>query len=183
MLIIYLKGKTQLLLFLYLVVAPTMTYRELKQVYEDKQKNWKMKIRLKPKKSQRFWGWVGYLVAFPFVWLFYNIRDWRTAICVIVSFLLWSGSVWVFYLLAAICGWTTDAAKWFIGIGSAVWVWWVSPVGSPFILLVTFTAIGMKMLFDKIKSIRYRKRKIMDRVENPDYNPEYIPTERKDNEF
>ena len=38
------------------------------------------------------------------------------------------------------------------GIGSAVWIWWASPIGSPFILLVTFTAVGFKALFNKIKN-------------------------------
>ena len=132
-----------------------MNFKELEKQYKEKQKLWKMKIRLKPTRFKRFLGWVGYLVAFPFVWLFYNIRDWRTAICVVISFLLWSSSVWLFYLLAVITGWTTTTAKWFIGIGTTVWIWWVSPVGSPFILLVTFTAIGMKMLFNKIKEKKH----------------------------
>ncbi len=135
-----------------------MTIKELEQKYKEKQLVWKTHIGLKPTKWKRFWGWVWYLIAFPFVWLFYNIRDWRTAICVIVSFLLWSSSVWVWYVLALCSGWTTDAAKWFLGIGSAVWIWWASPVGSPFILLVTFTAIGIKALFNKIKS-RQKKTK------------------------
>ena len=128
-----------------------MTIKELEQTYKKKQLAWKVHIRMKPSKWQRFWSWVWYLIAFPFVWLFYNIRDWRTAICIIISLLFWSSSVWVWYLLAIISGWTTDSAKWFAGIGTAVWIWWASPVGSPFILLVTFTAIGMKMLFNKIK--------------------------------
>lgn len=128
-----------------------MTIKELEQTYKRKQLAWKVHIRMKPSKWQRFWSWVWYLIAFPFVWLFYNIRDWRTAICIIISLLFWSSSVWVWYLLAIISGWTTDLAKWFAGIGTAVWIWWASPVGSPFILLVTFTAIGMKMLFNKIK--------------------------------
>lgn len=128
-----------------------MTIKELEQTYKKKQLAWKVHIRMKPSKWQRFWSWVWYLIAFPFVWLFYNIRDWRTAICIIISLLFWSSSVWVWYLLAIISGWTTDLAKWFAGIGTAVWIWWASPVGSPFILLVTFTAIGMKMLFNKIK--------------------------------
>lgn len=129
-----------------------MTFKELQETYNKKQLAWKTHIRIKPTKWQRFWGWIWYLIAFPFVWLFYNIRDWRTAICILVSFLLWSSSVWVFYLLALLTGWNTDTAKWFIGIGSAVWVWWASPIGSPFILLVTFTAIGIKALFNTIKS-------------------------------
>ena len=128
----------------------TMTIKELEQTYKKKQLAWKVHIRMKPSKWQRFWSWVWYLIAFPFVWLFYNIRDWRTAICIVISLLLWSSSVWIWYLLAIISGWTTDLAKWFAGIGTAIWIWWASPLGSPFILLVTFTAIGMKMLFNKI---------------------------------
>ena len=83
-------------------------------------------------------------------------------------------------MVGFICGVNTTAGKIWVGAASGVWLWWLSPAGSPFILCVTFTAIGMKALFDKIKSIRYRKKKIMDRVENPDYNPEHIPTDRKD---
>lgn len=130
---------------------------KISEIYNQKQQEWKDKIRSKPTKAKRFWAWIWYLIAFPFVWLFYNIRDWRSAVCVVISLLLWSASVWIFYLLALITGWETDAAKWFIGIGSAVWVWWLSPVGSPFILLVTITAIAMKTLFDKI--IKRRKNK------------------------
>lgn len=129
-----------------------MTLKELEKEYKYKQLIWKTSIMFKPTKWKRFWGWVWYLIAFPWVWLFYNIRDWRTAICILVSFLLWSSSVWIWYVLALCSGWTTDAAKWFLGIGSAVWIWWASPVGSPFILLVTFTAIGIKAIFNKIKN-------------------------------
>lgn len=164
-----------------------MTLKELEKKYNEKQSSWKLKIRLEPNRFKRFWKWVWYFIAFPFVWLFYNIRDWRSLICVIISFLLWSSSVWLFYLLAFITGWTTTTAKWFIGIGSAVWVWWISPVGSPFILLVTFTAIGMKMLFNKIKSIRKNKRNKKESFNECPYklepcdqndNPEYIPKEK-----
>lgn len=159
-----------------------MNFKELEQTYKNKQDAWKSKIRMKPTKAKRFWSWVWYFIAFPFVWLFYNIRDWRTAICIVISFLLWSSSVWIFYLLAFITGWSTPAAKWFLGIGSAVWIWWVSPVGSPFILLVTFTAIGMKMLFNKIKSARKKRKDIKCpyKLEPVDQNnnPEYIPKEK-----
>ena len=143
-----------------------MTLKDLEQQYKHKQLIWKTSIRFKPTKWQRFCGWVWYLIAFPWVWLFYNIRDWRTAICILVSFLLWSSSVWLWYVLALCSGWTTDAAKWFLGIGSAVWIWWASPVGSPFILLVTFTAIGMKALFNKIKNREKKShRKNNDKIE------------------
>ena len=137
-----------------------MTLKELEAQYKKRQLAWKIHIKFLPTKWKRFWGWVWYFIAFPFVWLFYNMRDWRSAICVLVSFLLWSSSVWIFYLLAVLTGWETDIAKWFIGIGSAIWVWWISPVGSPFILLVTFTAIGIKALFNKIKNIKVKGKKL-----------------------
>lgn len=158
-----------------------MTLKELEKTYNEKQKLWKMKIRLKPTKWKRFWGWVWYLIAFPFVWLFYNIRDWRTAICIIISLMLWSSSVWIFYLLAIITGWNTTAAKWFLGIGSAVWVWWLSPVGSPFILLVTFTAIGMKMTFNKIRSVILRKKEKKEHEQECPYKVEPRKEEDENN--
>lgn len=123
----------------------------LEKRYKESQETWKAKIKSEPKKFKRFWKWVWYLIAFPWVWLFYNCRDWRSAICILISLALLSASVWIFYLLAIITGWNTPFAKTCIGIGSAVWVWWLSPIGSPFILLTTTTAIGIKALFNKIK--------------------------------
>lgn len=133
--------------------------KELEKQYQDQANRRKAKIRLQQNKFKRFWMWIWYFIAFPFVWLFYNIRDWRSAICILVSLLLWSSSVWGFYLAALICGWTTDAAKWLLGIGSAIWVWWASPVGSPFILLVTLTGIAFKMIFNKIKGRKHGCKK------------------------
>ena len=132
-------------------------FNDIEKVYKEQQLKWKTRIRLDTNKFRRFWKWVWFLIAFPFVWLFYNIRDWHSAICVIISFLLWSCSVWIWYLLAIITGWNTEIAKWFIGVGSAIWVWWLSPIGSPFILLVSITAIGIKALFNKIKDRKAKK--------------------------
>lgn len=146
--------------------------KEIEKEYQDKQRVWKVSIRMKPKKSQRFWSWVWYLIAFPFVWLFYNMRDWRSVICVIISFLLWSASVWIWYVGAAISGWDTTAGKWFLGIGSAVWVWWASPVGSPFILLVSITAIGIKALWNKIKAHKNKKKKMLEDAKKCPYEIE-----------
>lgn len=138
-----------------------MKLKDLEEQYKARQLKWKTHIRLEPNKFKRFWMWVWFAIAYPWVWLFYNCRDWRSAVCIVISFLLWSSSVWGFYLASAICGWTsTTAGAWLFGVGNAVWVWWISPVGSPFILLVTFTAIGMKMLFNKIKDCKAKRKEV-----------------------
>lgn len=129
-----------------------MTLKELEREYRKLNLAWKVHIRWKPTKAKRFWAKVWYLVAFPWVWLFYNIRDWHSLICIIISFLLWSASVWLFYVLGFIFYYNDVVRTTMFGIGSAVWVWWVSPVGSPFILLVTMTSIGIKALFNKVKN-------------------------------
>ena len=150
--------------------------QELEAKYKEQADRRKAKIRLEPNKFKRFWKWVWYAIAFPWIWLFYNIRDWRSLVCVIISLLLWSSSVWGFYLASLLCGWkSTETGLWLFGIGSAVWVWWASPVGSPFILLVTMTAIGMKMLFDKWKKRRKVKKNEDFSKYDPYENPEYIP--------
>lgn len=123
-----------------------MKVKELEAKYNEQANRRKESIRQDTNKFRRFWRWILYLVCYPWIWLFYNCRDWRSAVCIVISLLLWSASVWVFYLLYFL---TQNA--WFLGIGSAVWVWWLSPLGSPFILLVTVTAIGMKAIFNKIK--------------------------------
>lgn len=109
------------------------------------------KIKSEPNKFKRFWRWILYFLIFPFKWLFTNVRDWRTAVCLAIAFLITSASVWLFYLIAIILGVNTDAAKWFWGIGSTVWLWWLSPAGSPFILITISLGIGIKGLFDLIK--------------------------------
>ena len=129
-----------------------MTFKDIQNEYNRKQLAWKVHIKMKPTKVKRFWSWVWYLIAFPWVWLFYNIRDWRSLICIFISFLLWSSSVWLFYLLGFIFYYNEPLRNTMFGIGSAVWIWWASPVGSPFILLVTFTSIGLKALFNKINN-------------------------------
>lgn len=137
-----------------------MKISDLEKEYKAQANKRKDKIKQDPSKFRRFWKWVWYFIAFPWIWLFYNIRDWRSAVCIIISTLLWSASVWIWYALAIFTGWTTSTAKWFAGIGTAVWIWWASPVGSPFILLVTFTAIGMKALWNKLRERKsHRKQK------------------------
>lgn len=136
-----------------------MKVKELQKKFNETQALERARIREEPKKGKRFWKWVWYVFVFPWKWAFVNIRDWRTAVIFLIVVLLYSGSVWGFYLGALFCGWTsTDAGKWLVGVGSAVWVWWLSPAGSPFILLCVSTTIGVKAIFDAIKARKERRK-------------------------
>ena len=117
----------------------------------------KSQIRQEPSKFKRFWKWVWYYLTFVWVWAWNNVKDclWLFAIVVFV----YSGSVWVFYASAIFVGWTsTDLGKSLIAIGSGVWAWWMSPLGSPFILLCVVTTLGIKALIESIKAIIRKKR-------------------------
>ena len=119
----------------------------------------KQVIRSYTSKGKRFIAFAKHLLTYPFIWIWYNIRDWRTLICFLISFALLSSSVWGFYLAAFICGWNTDIAKWLISIGSAVWGWWLVGPGSPFTLLVILLTIGIKTLINKIRAYKSKNHK------------------------
>lgn len=117
---------------------------KLLQDYENRQKAWKAHIKFEPNKFRRFWKWVWYLIAFPWVWTFYNIRDWRTAVIFVITFLVLSSEVWVPYLLGVIFH-----SSWLIGVGTACWLFWLGP-GTPFMVICIMVTIAVKGLFNKI---------------------------------
>lgn len=127
----------------------------IKEKYDAAQAKWKEHIKAEPRKGRRFWKWVWYFIAFPWVWIFYNIRDWRTAIIFIIVCAVVSSEVWVPYLLAFIF-WSNEG--WRIGLlsfASACWIFWLGP-GTPFLVICTSLTIGIKAIFNKVKE---RKQK------------------------
>lgn len=112
--------------------------------YNNRQKAWKERIKAEPSKAKRFWKWVWYLFAFPWVWVFYNIRDWHTAIIFVITFLVLSSEVWVPYLLGVIFN-----NSWLLGVGTACWLFWLGP-GTPFMVICIMATIGVKTLWNKI---------------------------------
>lgn len=112
--------------------------------YENKQLAWKAHIRFETNKWKRFWKWIWYFIAFPWVWVFYNIRDWRTAVVFSIVFLVLSSEVWVPYLLGIIL-----SNSWLIGVGTACWLFWLGP-GTPFMVICIILTIGVKSLWNKI---------------------------------
>lgn len=127
-----------------------MTYKEREELYKSKQEAWKSKIKSEPNKWKRFWKWIWFFIAFPWVWTWQNIQDWRTAVIFVICFLVISSEVWVPYLIYFI---TKNA--WWLGIGSACWLFWLGP-GTPFMLLCVACTAGVKAIFNKLISRKER---------------------------
>lgn len=121
--------------------------------YNKRQLAWKTHIRLEENKFRRFWKWVWYLVAFPWVWTFYNIRDWRTALVFGITFLVLSSEVWVPYLLGLIFN-----NPWLIGVGTACWLFWLGP-GTPFMVICIMVTIAVKGFINKIGEKHGKQRR------------------------
>lgn len=133
-----------------------MAFKDLEQQYKKKQLAWKTRIRMKPTKWKRFWSWVWYLIAFPWVWIATNIRDWHTALIFVLVFITLSIEVWLPYLLALIF-WNNEPWRiGFLSFGSACWLFWAGP-GTPFLLICIFITIGIKAVFNKIKDRKSNK--------------------------
>ena len=130
-------------------------FKEIEAQFKNSQSEWKTRIRQEPSKAKRFWKWVWYLCAFPFLWIWVNIRDFRTALIFIIVALIVSSEVWVPYLIAVIC-WSNEPVRIsMLSVGSACWLFWIGP-GTPFLVICIGLTIGVKALFNKIK---YRNKK------------------------
>lgn len=106
-------------------------------------------IKVEPNKTKRFWLLVWHYVSFPFVWIWNNLKDWRTFLIFFIVCATISCEVWVPYLLGVIT-WGTEFSAWCFGIGSTLWAWWLLP-GTPFLPLCIVITIGIKGLLNKIK--------------------------------
>lgn len=125
-------------------------FNQIEEQYKQSQLVWKERIKAEPNKLKRFFKWIWYWIAFPFKWIWTNIRDWRTAIIFVIVFLLVSSEVWVPYLIGVIC-WGNEALRnTMFGVGSACWLFWIGP-GTPFMVICIGLTIAVKGLFNKIK--------------------------------
>ena len=122
-----------------------MAVKDIEKQYKEQQEAWKAKIKAEPNKAKRFGQWLWYWFAFPWVWIWANIRDWRTAVIFVITFIVLSSEVWLPYLIYFING-----SLWWLGIGSACWLFWLGP-GTPFLALCIAITIGIKAIFNKIK--------------------------------
>lgn len=121
------------------------TFKQLEEQYSKAQQEQKQKIKQEPNKAKRLLKWLWFWIVYPWKWLFLNIRDWRTALIFIIVMLVVSCEVWIPYLI-----WFITGSKWWLGIGSACWLFWLGP-GTPFLIICIGLTILIKGLFNKIK--------------------------------
>ena len=102
-------------------------------------------IKAEPNKTKRFFRLLLHYITFPFIWIWHNLRDWKTLVIFIIVCLVVSSEVWVFYLIGLIT-WGTSFSSWCFGIGTFLWGWWLLP-GTPFIPLCIGITLGIKAIF------------------------------------
>lgn len=131
---------------------------------KDLDKNFKLlnKVRVafikqEPNKTKRFFKLLGHYLSFPFIWMWNNLKDWRTFLIFGIVCAVISCEVWIPYLMGFIT-WGTDFSAWCFGIASTMWLWWLLP-GTPFLPLCIAITIGIKALFNKIKTKKVENKK------------------------
>ena len=126
-------------------------FKELETEYKNKQQIEKEKIKQESNKFKRALKWIIYFAVFPFKWIWVNIRDYRTAIIFVIVFILVSSEVWVPYLLSFVF-WNNETIRVsMLSVASACWLFWLSP-GTPFLVICIGLTIGIKTLFNRLKS-------------------------------
>lgn len=84
-------------------------------------------------------------------WILKQLKDKTNILIFIIVFLVLSSEVWIPYLLAIITG-----NKWWWGIGSACWAFWLAPF-TPFLPLCLAITFGVRKIVDKIRDKHNKK--------------------------
>lgn len=110
-------------------------------------------------KGRRFFPWLYMVLVLPWVLIWRWLRhDWHLFIVFGIWCAVVSCEVWFPYLMGFIT-WGTAKSKWWFGIGSAFWIWWLSPGGSPFLLICLCLTVATEAAWKGIKALRKRRRK------------------------
>lgn len=129
----------------------------IQAVYDQHQLRAKTKIRMKPTRTKRFFAWIWFWITFPVIWIWNNIRDWRTAVIFVLTFLAVSSEVWVPYAIAFMF-WNNEPLRIsMLSVATACWLFWLGP-GTPFLVIVISLTIAIKALFDKWRNHRVNRK-------------------------
>lgn len=115
--------------------------RELEKEYDKQSKLRKLKIKLEPNKFKRFFKWIWYLISFPWIWCWYNFRDWRTFLLFCLVMMVVGSEVWVPLLLGIIF-----QNKWLLGVAAICESFWLAP-GTPFVIICILITMLIKPYF------------------------------------
>lgn len=119
-------------------------------------------IKKEPNKWKRMWKFIWHWTTYPFIWIWNNIRDWRTFLIFLIVFLIVSCEVWVPYLLGTIT-WGSDFSKTMMGVGTACLLFWNVVPCTPFLAICITLTIITKSIFNRL---RFRKLKDKQPPEN-----------------
>lgn len=126
-----------------------MNFKDVEKKYKEQQRTRKEEINRESNKFIRLLKMLWMWVSFPFIWIFYNIRDWHTAIIFVICFAILSSEIWIPYLIGLLTI-GTSFSKWCFGFASACWMFWLGP-GTPFLVIVIGVTIGVKALLNKFR--------------------------------
>lgn len=121
-----------------------MTIKDLDALYKKQSAIRKLYYKLEPNPILRFFKYFWYILSFPYIWVFYNIRDWHTAIIFILVLITISSCVWLPLLLGIIFN-----SPLLLGIATTCELFWLSPF-TPFLLLCIFITMAIKELLRKL---------------------------------
>ena len=103
-----------------------------------------------------FWRLVWYYIKKPFVWIWHNIKDWRTAVIFLIVMLVVGCEVWI-PLLLGLLAWGTPFGATMLGIAGTCEAFWLMPF-TPFLpLCIGLTAV-VKGVFNKIRYKIFKKK-------------------------
>lgn len=119
----------------------------------------KQVIRSYTSKGKRFIAFAKHLLTYPFIRIWYNIRDWRTFLIFGIVALIVGSEVWIPYTLSFVF-WSNETIRYtMISVGSAGLVFWNVVPCTPFIAICILLTIGIKTLINKIKAHKSKNQK------------------------
>lgn len=105
----------------------------------------------------KFFKWLKTKLVALFKATWKQLKDRTNLIIYIIVNIVVSSEVWVPYLLAIITG-----NKWWWGIGSACWAFWIGPF-TPFTAICIGLTVAIRKVYDKIKSSRKKRKELKDK--------------------
>ena len=125
--------------------------KETNNKLEEAKKQKKEQIIQEPNKFKRFWKFVWFYISYVWIWLFHELKDWRTFVIFISTMLIIGSEVWIPLLIGIITG--NSALLAFAGTMEA---FWLLP-GTPFIPLCIVITLGIKSIIKRRKEKNGKK--------------------------